>query len=289
LAPDIIIVGDPDRVGMIAKEFFDQVDVDTAHRGLHTVTGRVARTRQRVSLVTSGMGTGSLEIVLQEIVALHELDFATRKQRATHPTIHIIRVGTSGGLRTETQLGTSIIARYAVGLDNTGLFYDSPVTDSMCEKIEDQIRTALDFHAPVGRRFKGAIVPYVAKADDLVFSALMKCAGARHAPHLAGITTSNAGFFANQGRDVTRLDLTVPDIDLILSEMPPVGDNLHFENMEMESSFLFHFMNSLGHRAGAICPAIANRRNDTFASDIFGSVAQATTVALEALALLRKS
>jgi uridine phosphorylase len=81
LAKDIIIVGDPERVSFIADEFLADRECDRYHRGLRTITGRVKETGKRVSIITSGMGTPSLEIVLNEIVALNEIDFIRKKRK----------------------------------------------------------------------------------------------------------------------------------------------------------------------------------------------------------------
>jgi uridine phosphorylase len=102
-----------------------------------------------------------------------------------------------------------------------------------------------------------------------------------------GVTVSNSGFFANQGRDVSRLPLTVPNIDGLLASIKTKIDNLKIENMEMEASFLLFFMNALGYRAGAICPVIANRRSDTFTACYSQSIRVAAQVALNALNMLR--
>jgi uridine phosphorylase len=119
LANHILIVGDPERVSFIAKEYFSRIEVDKFHRGLRTITGIVRDTGQRVSIVTSGMGTPSLEIVLNEIIALNEIDFYTRTRKSVYDMLTVIRVGTSGSIQPDTELGTLIITDYAIGLDVT--------------------------------------------------------------------------------------------------------------------------------------------------------------------------
>jgi len=285
LAKDIIIVGDPDRVSFIADQYFSDIEVDRNHRGLKTNTGTVRATGQKVSLITSGMGTSSLEIVLNELVALNEIDFKTRKRKKEYGDINIIRVGTSGGLQRDTKVGTSIITNYSIGTDNSGLFVDVPYADSYCKKIEESARCAINHAISPDSRFKDKIMPYVSKADPSVVSTLESEAKKLGLHYKVGITASASGIFAQQGRDISRLPLTVPDIDEILSKLDFNG--LKVENMEMESSFLLHFMNSLGYKAGAICPAILNRRKDTFAQNYEDDISNATNVALHALFTLR--
>lgn len=282
LAADIIVVGDPDRASLVAGEFFESLEVERFNRGLRTVTGRMKGTRRRVSVVTSGMGTPSLEIVLNEIVALKEIDLLNMRRREECERITVIRVGTSGALRENTDLGTLVISAYAVGLDNTGLFYDSLCPGARCREIEEAVRRVIDSATPADARFRGRIHPYGAMADPDVVTALEEEAKKRGVPWKTGITVTNSGFFANQGREVSRLSPTVPEIDALLADFPFAIDGLRMENMEMEASFLLHFLGGLGHRAGAICPVIDSRREGIFLEDYGRPVRDAIRVALGA-------
>jgi uridine phosphorylase len=283
LSNDIIIVGDPERVPFIADEFFDTKEVDRSHRGLRSITGYVKETGQRVSVITSGMGTPSLEIVLNEIVALNEIDFNTMKRKSEYDMITIIRVGTSGGIQQDTELGTLIITDYAVGLDNTGLFYNAPFYDEGCKMLEEKIRKTIDGVIPHGSRFKEKIFPYATKAHNDVVKALEREAQRSGTKYKLGITVSNSGFFANQGRVVSRVSLTVPEIDSVLASIDTGIEGLRIENMEMEASFLLHFMGALGYRAGVICPVIDNRRKGEFIPQYTQYVMDATEIALRTL------
>lgn len=293
LADRILIVGDPERVTMIAEEFLETIEVDRWHRGLHSVTGHLkGRGQARVSLITSGMGTGSLEIVLQELVLLNEIDFGTRRRKERFSPFAIIRVGTCGGLQAERALGTHIISRYAIGLDNTGLFYDAPPADDYCVDLERRVKDALDCAFSSAARFRGSVYPYVSAASPQVVASLANAARELGVRYVEGITVSNSGFFAPQGRDTSRIAPSLPDLDRVLANLD-CGHHrsnhkaLQIENMEMESSFLLHFMSGLGYPVGAICPAIANRALDTFAQDIPSAIREATHVALAALQVLR--
>jgi uridine phosphorylase len=106
-------------------------------------------------------------------------------------------------------------------------------------------------------------------------------------PSKLGLTVSNSGFFAAQGRDTARVKPSVPDLDRVFAEYDPRVGGQRVENMEMEASFLIHFLGALGHWAGAICPAIANRRKDTFATQYQEAIRNATKMALWALAIMR--
>lgn len=286
LAPNIIIVGDPGRAADIGKRYLVEREFERNHRGLVTVTGRTAE-GLRVTVTTSGMGTPSLEIVLQELVALNEIDFSTRTRRSEFDRLHIIRVGTSGGLQTGTKLGTPIITTYGVGFDNTGLFYEAPASDPHCRRLEKEFGDLLAGAQSSDSRYRGAIRPYVGRCSPEIVAAMLGTAKELGVEVIQGLTVSNSGFFANQGRDVSRLPLTVPDIDRVVAEFDPQLGGERVENMEMETSFLAHFMTGLGHLAGSICPAISNRRLDTFASTFGDAMHQAVLIALGALAQLR--
>ena len=295
LAPDILLVGDPGRAKFIGDNFFRDVEVEHEHRGLITVTGTSYITGEQATIIspaktsvtTSGMGTPSLEIVVNELVALNEIDFETRTRKADFPRLHIVRVGTSGALQSSTKLGTAIITSYAIGMDNTGLFYKSPFADETCERLERELDQTIMGSTSKNSRFYGKVHPYVARVEQTLVDALAQAAESLGVATKLGLTVSCSGFFSPQGRDISRMKPSIPDLDKILSEYEPGLGGQRLENMEMEASFLVHFMGGLGYLAGAICTTIANRRFDTFDDHYQESIENATSVALLALANLR--
>jgi uridine phosphorylase len=295
VADDILLVGDPGRAELIGSSFLRDVEVEHEHRGLVTVTGTSEVTGQRATIIspvrttvtTSGMGTPSLEIVLQELVALNEIDFETRRRKAAFPRLHVLRVGTSGALQASTKLGTAIVTSYAIGIDNTGLFYEASYADQVCEGIERELGQAFGCSMREGSRFYAKIKPYVARAEPALVDALLEAAASLGVSSKLGLTVSCPGFFGPQGRDVARLRPSVPELDRLLSEYDPRLGEQRVENMEMESSFLIHFLVGLGYWAGAICPVIAHRRQNTFHHHYQEAVENAIRVALLALATLR--
>lgn len=106
--------------------------------------------------------------------------------------------------------------------------------------------------------------------------------------HKLGITVSNAGFFANQGRDIHRVGITVPNIDSVLGSISVPSLNLKVENLEMEASFLLHILSGLGYQSGVVCAAIANRVEQTFAQDMETATWDAIEIGFRALVILRK-
>lgn len=266
VADSIIIVGDPERVSRISSKFFDQTTISREHRGLRTCTG--SWKSKNVTVTTSGMGTPSLEIVLNELAVLKNIDFKTRRIVKPFKPFDIIRVGTSGGLKDDTELGTLIITEYAVGFDNTGFFYKRE--DNTFKELEDKLERFLGFR------------PYISKAHPDVIAALKESCNELGVPWKIGATISNSGFFANQGRALL-LEPTFPDLDRRVLEFK----ELNFENMEMEASFLIYFSSILNLRAGCICVAVANRAKNTFAKNPKCAVDLAALSALKALSKLR--
>ncbi len=295
LAPDILIVGDPGRAEMIGSTFLHDIEVEHEHRGLVTITGISAVSGEpatilspiKTTVTTSGMGTPSLEIILQELVALNEIDFTTRLPKPRFPRLQIIRVGTSGALQAATRLGTLIITSYAIGMDNTGLYYEIPYPDETCARLEKDVHQLVKKSMAPGSRSYGKIHPYVSRAEPKVVNALMESSQKLGVPAKIGLTVSCGGFFAPQGRDIARVKPSLPDLDRIFSDFNPELAEQRIENMEMESSFLTHFMGGLGHWSGAICATIAHRREDRFKHNYQKIVHSSVEVALSALATLR--
>ncbi|HSF79876.1 MAG TPA: nucleoside phosphorylase [Anaerolineales bacterium] len=295
IASDILLVGDPGRAEFIGANFLRDLEFEHEHRGLVTITGTAEITGEQATIIspvrttvtTSGMGTPSLEIVVNELVALNEIDFETRTRKPDFPRLHIIRVGSSGGLQASTSLGTPIITSYAIGLDNTGLFYEVAYPDEICERLERELGLALREAMSRKSRFFGKMHPYVSRAEPALVEALLMAARRLGVAAKAGLTVSAPGFFAPQGRDIARAKPSVPELDRILAEFDPGLEGQRVENMEMETSFLVHFLGGIGYWAGAICPAIANRRQDTFSADYQAAMKKAIQVALLALASLR--
>jgi uridine phosphorylase len=283
LAQNVVVVGDPDRVPLLADEFLHEREVDRFHRGFRTITGVARETGLRVSLVTTGIGAPSTEIVLNELAALNEIDFRSMTRKESFSPLTIIRVGTSGGLNPATPVGALVLTDYVLGLDNTGLFYDAPLPDSVCAFLEEQGRTALYTAAEPKARFRGAIVPYAARADRRVLAALEQEASTLGIAHVRGITVSSAGFFAEQGRGVARVGSTLPHLLDSLEKMDSCRTDLKIENMEMETGILLHFMGGLGYRAAAICVVVNKRREGAFLDDYRHHVFEAARIALRAL------
>ena len=280
---------------MIGSTILRDVEFEHEHRGLVTITGTSEITKERATVIspvkttvtTSGIGMPSLEIVVNELVLLNEIDFQSRTRKPDFPRLHVIRVGTSGGLQAATRLGTPIITSYAIGFDDTGLYYEIPYPDETCQRLEQELDDLVRRSVSVESRFYGKINPYIARAEPVLVKALLEAADNLGVATKLGLTASMSGFFAPQGRDIARVKPSFPDTDKILAEYDPRVNGQRIENMEMEAGFLLHFLGGLGHWAAAICAAVANRRQDTFDVQYQDAILNATKVALLALAKVR--
>jgi uridine phosphorylase len=172
-------------------------------------------------------------------------------------------------------------------MDNTGLFYEAPCPDEICERLEQDLAHVVTSAMSTESRFYGQIQPYVARAEPALVNALLEASASLGVPAKLGLTVSNSGFFAPQGRDIARVKPSALELDRVFGEYDPGVNGQRVENMEMEASFLIHFLSGLGHWAGAICPAIAHRREDTFDHHYQESIKNATMIALSALGRLR--
>ncbi|MDD2319504.1 MAG: nucleoside phosphorylase [Geobacteraceae bacterium] len=287
LASHVIVVGDPERVPFLAEHVLDRVEVDRNHRGFRSITGQAVETGQRLSIITSGIGAPSMEIVLNELVALNEFDFATRKRKEQFDPLTVVRVGTCGGLQPETDLGTLIVTDYGIGMDNTGLFYDAALPDDECRLLERRVRTAIEEGISEDARFRGRFFPYAVRADSRVRVALEREALHLGVPCKRGITVTSPGFFAEQGRALVRVSPTVSDLVERLAAVDTGIAGLKIENMEMEASVLLHILSAGGYRAGVICAVIDKKNEGSFRTDYLDSMLDATRICLRAFRVLQ--
>ena len=284
VARSVFLVGDPARAYTVAERF-DSVDHEVKNREFVTLTGSYQGVA--MSVVGTGIGTDNLEIALIELDAAHGFDLDTAVRFPEVSPLHIIRIGTSGGIQPDIAAGTLCVAEYALGLDSTGPYYEVPPADALVVEIEKQARRLLDEDSGDARRFGGRLPVYASKADPLLTDLLVSHAAANGWLHASGITVSSPGFYGPSSRFVDGLVNTVPDIKGTLARV--MVDGRRVVNMEMESSLLFHLAAALGHRAGTICPAISQPGAPAALVDYGAAVASAITVALGAMVELNAS
>ena len=289
LADNIVVVGDPSRAEAFGKMFLDAAKpiVARSHRGLVTMTGTTAK-GMPLSFVTTGMGTGSVEIVINEIIALKTVDLTTRTRIPRNPAVklRIIRVGTCGVLQDDTPTGTLVVTKYAIGLDNTGLFYNTPLPCAEAEELEQSVRSAIDAAVPADARFKGCIKPYVAVPDQKMKDTLVATVKKHEYLYKEGFTCSAAGFFTCQGRELFAEEHpTVASLDKVLQGVRCNG--LRIENFEMEISAITQVTAAFDWvEVGCVCLALANRSHQTTCQLNLAKPETAGEIAVETLETL---
>ncbi len=242
LADNVLLVGDPGRVAMISG-MFDTVEMCKQNRELITHTGTFHG--KRISVISTGMGTDNIDIVLTELDALANIDLSTRTVKEEHRTLNLVRIGTSGALNANIECGSFLASAYGLGIDGMLRYYDTG--DLICEDLVEAFvhHTGWNPHLPY---------PYCTPASPELL--------ARVAHDMTkGITVSAPGFFGPQGREV-RAKLKYPELNQKIETFEYQGTAI--TNMEMECSALYGLGNLLGHRTLTVCLIIANRVTGKF-------------------------
>lgn len=240
LADKVILVGDPGRVSLVASHF-EKVECDIQSREFHTITGSYQG--KRISVISTGIGCDNIDIVMNELDALANIDFATRHEKSPLKTLTLVRLGTCGGLQEYTPEGTYIASEKSIGFDGLLNYYAG--RDEACDlEFEEAFKKHMNWNPQ-----KGA--PYVIDADK---ETLNRIAGD---DMVRGVTIACGGFFGPQGREL-RIPLADPNQNEKIESFEHNGYRI--TNFEMESSALAGLAKLLGHKAMTCCMVIANRR-----------------------------
>lgn len=239
LSKDIILVGDPGRIDTIVS-FFDKIDFSIQNREFKTVTGWY--NGKNISVISTGIGTDNIDIVLNELDALANIDLQKREIKKEHTKLNIVRIGTSGGLQTYLPVNSFVVSQKAIGFDGMLNYYANRenYSDMEFEKAF-KLFTKWDDSLPT---------PYVIDASQKLISRFIDD------EFVKGATISAPGFYGPQGR-VLRLPLAIPELNKQIEEFEFKG--LKITNFEMECSAIYGLSKMLGHEALTICLIIANR------------------------------
>ena len=261
LADKAFLVGDPARVDMVASRF-ERIECNVSSREFHTITGYYQG--KRITVVSHGIGTDNIDIVLNELDALANIDFETRQIKDELRQLTLVRVGTSGGLQDETPIGSYVAAVHSVGFDGVLYFY----ADSQRVRhraFEEALIQQLDWQLE-------GLRPYVVPADP---SLVEQICGS---DILRGNTIAANGFYGPQGRQL-RLALQDPGLNAKIQAFDYEG--LRLTNYEMESSSLAGLAALMGHRAMTVCCIIAGRKAQNMNTDYKGSIEGLIDLVLE--------
>lgn len=252
VAEKIILVGDPARVDTVAS-YFDTTECRVASREFHSITGQYKG--KRITVVSHGIGGDNIDIVLTELDALVNVDFATRTIKEQHTQLTLVRIGTSGSLQPELPVGTYVAAVKSIGFDGVLYFYAN--TEQVRDLVfEQELLTQLDW------KIEG-LIPYVVSADTSLVKQIIQ------SDIVPGHTIAANGFYGPQGREV-RLALADPDLNAKIEKFDWNGAKL--TNYEMESSSLTGLSALMGHRALTVCCMIAGRVDHRMNTQYKGSI-----------------
>lgn len=259
IADTIIVVGDPGRVEIISH-YFDTIDIKRQNRELTTHTGTLKG--KPITVLSSGMGTDNIDIVMTELDALANIDLKKREVKKERKSLNIIRIGTCGALQPEIEVNSFVASAYGFGFDGLLNFYEHDgISD---EKLVKSFVKATGWNEKLP-------YPYCVPADPHLLDTIAY-------DMTQGITASAPGFFGPQGRHI-RLNLKYPDLNEKIEQFSYNGKKI--TNLEMECSAIYGMGKALGHRTLTVCVAIANRVVKTFSSDYKPHVVRLIETVLE--------
>lgn len=246
LAPVIITVGDPDRVKEVSK-YFDETEYRNRHREFVTHTGRIGN--KRISVVSTGIGTDNIDIVMNELDALINIDFATRTVKRELSALQIIRIGTAGSLQEDIPVDHWVTSTHGIGTDNLLHFYRIENNDE-----ENQLIQSFTTHTQLHNY---TAVPYICSASVGLIKHFVE-------EFHQGITVTCPGFYGPQGR-ILRLGLNNP---AYLNSLSAFRFGAHrICNFEMETAAIYGMGRLLGHHCLSLSAIIANRVSKAFSKE----------------------
>ena len=262
LADIIITVGDPDRVPQVSAHF-DQIDLRKGKREFLTHTGRFRG--NRISVLSTGIGTDNIDIVLNELDALANIDFDSGRPRETRRQLTLIRVGTTGAVQADLEPDSLVLSSAAIGLDGLRHYYaegDDP-PDPLEQAFVKQVLLP-----------PGTALPYATQADPELLARFSDPACGE------GITVTNSGFYGPQDRQL-RLPSRYRSLARQLSAFR--FKNQRITNLEMETAGIYMLSTLMGHRALSVNCILANRITGTFSKRPQEAVAHMIQYALQKL------
>lgn len=261
LADTVILVGDPDRVALVAA-YFDSQECSVSSREFRTITGSYRS--KRISVISTGIGTDNIDIVMNELDALANIDLVTRTEKPVFRQLTIVRIGTSGGMQPDLPLGSFLVSEKSIGFDGMLNFYAGRDAVSDLE-YEEALKQHLQWNTQLA-------APYVVDADKELVDRIGRD------DMLRGSTISANGFYGPQGR-VLRLDLADMHLNDKIESFRFQGHKI--SNYEMESSAIAGLSKLMGHKAMTVCCIIANRRIEAANTDYTSYIEQLVLTVLD--------
>jgi uridine phosphorylase len=245
ISDTIITVGDPSRVYQVSQHF-DEVEFEMNKREFITHVGFFKG--KKITVVSTGIGTDNVEIVLTELDALANVDLKSRELKSRKKRLKIIRIGTSGALQEDIPVGSYLASDYAIGFDNLMNFYDLPMDDFETSISED-----------IQAKLKLPFLPYVVRGSDMLRKQVA-------ADMISGNTVTCPGFYAPQGREV-RIQPKFPKLLAELNFYHNKTSDFWLTNFEMETSGYYALGRLMGHEILSVNAIIANRIKNKVSRD----------------------
>lgn len=262
IADTIILVGDQARVKVVSS-FFDKIEYKVQNREFITHTGYYKG--KHISVVSTGIGTDNIDIVVNELDALVNIDLENRIVKSDTKKLNFIRIGTSGSLQADIPVDTPVVSQKSIGFDGLLNFYKGCDTISDANIVEQFIKHT-DWHNNLSR-------PYIVDASETLMNKI-------GFDMIKGFTISAPGFYGPQGR-VLRLPVIDKDLNSKISDFQ--YNNIKINNFEMESSAIYGLSKLLGHEALTVCNIIANRIRNEYSSDYRKSMLKLIETVLDRL------
>jgi uridine phosphorylase len=266
LANDVILVGDPSRVKLITSRF-ESVECSGSHREFVWETGWY--NKKRFTVLSTGIGTDNIDIVLTELDAAANIDLETLCERSNLRKLNIVRLGTSGALQGDILAGSIISSKFSMGFDPVLHFYQHAESIREAE-MEKALMNHIEWNPSLNK-------PYVIQSSERLFNAF-------RGTFIEGITISAPGFYGPQGRAL-RIPLAMPDLNHSLSTFRFEQNRIC--NYEMEGSAIYALSKLLGHESLTICTIIANRINNTFDTQFNQTINRMIDISLHTLSNLK--
>lgn len=260
IADTVVFVGDQDRVALVTKHF-DSIEFETQKREFKTITGTLKG--KRISVISTGIGTDNIDIVLNELDALVNIDFKTRTIKSKLKSLNLIRIGTSGALQPDIPIDSFLISAY--GLDVSGMLHAYQTQNISNPKMEAAFITHTNWDTNKAK-------PLIIEGSTALISKF------ESSNTIKGVTATANGFYGPQGR-VLRLKLN--DVNLNNKMDNFTFANTKITNLEMETSGIYGLAKLLGHHAISLNAIIANRAHGTFSKNPLQTIENLITYTLD--------
>ena len=242
----IFTVGDPDRVKFVSRHF-NSINLKKQKREFLIHNGLYKGVP--VSVLSTGIGTGNIDIVINELDIIRNIDLKTGKLNNKKKQLNIIRLGTSASIQPEINIGSILLSEFAIGFDNLLNFY------SYENEFEESLSIKLMKHLNID---DDNIKPYAFKCDDYLFNNFSKTFSN------SGITLTNSGFYGPQSRNI-RIPLRFENLNNKLNSFEYSEKKI--TNLDMETSGIYGLCKLLGHKSLSINAILANRATGDFVKD----------------------